>query len=75
MHLDSCAVELVLERRGTELVQGVGHAVRRLGEHRLQRPEKLEGEPRQPAPALPQSRLCDRRRTARQHHGAAHVRC
>src|SRR4051812_33326071 len=71
--LDAGAVELELQRGLAQTVERLGDVPRRLREHRLERPEELEPEAREPGPALGQHGPRHLRQPARQHERPAHL--
>ena len=72
MHLDTGPVELVLERGLAELGQGFGDVGRGLGEHRLDRPEQLDPEAREPRSSVDERGPRHGGQVAREHRRAAH---
>ena len=74
MHLEPGAVELPLHRRGADPLEGLARALGGLREHRLQGPQDLEPEPRQPRLPIGKRGRRDHAEIAREHEGAPHVR-
>ncbi len=74
VRLDACAVELELERRLTPFRQHVGGVAGGVRQHRRDRAEEIEREPRQARSAFAQRGARDLRQVAAQHRGAAY-RC
>ena len=72
MHLDTGAVELVFERGFAELGQGFGDVGRGLGEHRLDRPEQLDPEAREPRSSVDERGPRHGGQVAREHRSTAH---
>ena len=74
MGLDPRAVELPLDVRGLQSLETGRDVAGRLREHRADRAQRGQPEPRQPGGALAHRDLCHRGKIAREHRRAAHVR-
>ena len=74
MRLDPCAVELPLDVRGLQSLETGRDVAGRLREHRADRAQRGEPEPREPVAALAHRDLGDRGEIAGEHRRAAHVR-
>ncbi len=73
VHLDPGPVELVLQRGLTQLRERRVHVLRRLREHRLDRPEQLDPEPREGPRAPGEGRLSHEPQVSGGHHRAPHA--
>jgi hypothetical protein len=74
VHLEPRAVELPLDRGGTDARERVVQVVSRLREHRLDRAQNCEPEARQPLRALAERRRRDRSELAGEHDRPPHLR-
>ena len=74
MGLDPCAVELPLDVRGLQSLETGRDVAGRLGEHRADRAQRGQPEPREPVATLAHRDLGDRGEIAGEHRRAAHVR-
>jgi hypothetical protein len=73
VHLNSRAIELVLERRFAQIAERLLNVNGRFGQHRLDRLEELEAEPRQVVLCIGEDCARDRSEGPGQHGGAANA--